>query len=422
MTTPFCKGDILLPRQGLETWSVVACDQFTSDPGYWDRVEALAGDRPSACRIIFPEARLETADFEKTVDSINAAMARYLESGLFRELPDSMVYVERTLLDGSVRRGIVGCLDLTRYDYRAGSRSLIRATEGTVTDRLPPRVRIREKAPLESPHILVLIDDPDRRVVEPLGDRTGGMEPLYDFTLMLGGGRIRGWRMTEEDCAAVTRELARLEDPEVFERKYGLGPEVPPMVYAMGDGNHSLATAKECFRRVAEELGEEAAMAHPARYALVELGNLHDPSLKFEPIHRAVFGVEEGAFLRELESWCVSSSGDQPPQTFRVVTRNGERELAIPHPVRNLTVGSVQDFLDSYTTRRGGRVDYIHGEDEARRLAAEGAVSILLDVMDKSRLFPTVIREGALPRKTFSMGEAQEKRYYLECRRLTPEG
>lgn len=420
MTAAFGKGNILLPREGLEAWSVVACDQFTSDPGYWDRAEALAGDRPSTLRVVFPEARLETADFQRTVEAINAAMSSYLREGVFRELPDSMVYVERTLLDGSVRRGIVGCLDLARYDYRPGAQSLIRATEGTVEDRLPPRVRIREKAPLECPHILVLIDDPDRRVVEPLADRAPGLEPLYDFQLMLGGGRVRGWRLGPEDCARVDRELLRLEDPAVFRERYGLGPEARPMVYAMGDGNHSLAAAKECFRRLTEALGEEAAMAHPARYALVELGNLHDPSLKFEPIHRAVFGVEEGDFLRALADWCAGARGEYPPQSFRVVTRAGERELAIPHPSSYLTVGSVQEFLDRYTARHGGRVDYIHGEEEARRLAAEGAVSILLAAMDKSQLFPTVLLEGALPRKTFSMGEAREKRYYLECRRLTP--
>ena len=420
MGAAFGRGDILLPREGLEEWSVVACDQFTSDPGYWDRAEALAGDRPSSLRIVFPEARLETADFDGTVASIHAAMAAYLREGVFRELPRSMVYVERTLLDGSVRRGLVGCLDLARYDYRAGSGSLIRATEGTVADRLPPRVRIREGAPLESPHILILIDDPERRVVEPQGKRTASLAPLYDFQLMLGGGRLRGWLLDEAGCARVEEELLRLERPEAFREKYGLGPEYPVLAYAVGDGNHSLAAARECFLRLREAVGEEAAMAHPARDALVELGNLHDPSLRFEPVHRAVFGAEAEGFLSALRDWCAAAHGDRPAQRFRVLIGGREEEFSIPRPERSLAVGSVQDFLDEWAPRLGWRLDYIHGEAEARRLAEAGAVSVLLPAMEKSLLFPAVIREGALPRKTFSMGEAQEKRYYLECRRLTP--
>ena len=413
----FYPGEILLPRCDLSRWSVVACDQFTSQPEYWEEVERVAGDAPSAYRMIFPEAYLETVDFEEKIASINGTMQNYLDQGLFAAYPGAMVYVERTLLDGSVRRGILGLLDLEQYDYRKGSGSLVRATEGTVLERIPPRVRIREHAPLETPHILILIDDPEKTVVEPLRQKAPKMQKLYDFELMQGGGNLRGWLIGEAEQQQISGALGALADPEVFAGKYGV-PDTPVLLYAVGDGNHSLAAAKECWTRLKERLSPKEAAVHPARYALVELGNLHDESLKFEAIHRAVFGVEKADFLAALREYAASRSGNGAVQEVTVVTASGEVPLAIPRPDRTLAVGSIQAFLDDYLAGHGGRVDYIHGEDVVRSLAQKGAVGILLPVMEKDDLFRTVILEGALPRKTFSMGEAPEKRYYLECRKI----
>lgn len=413
----FCPGEILLPRCDLSQWSVVACDQFTSQPEYWTEVERIVGDAPSAYRMIFPEAYLDTVDFDEKIASINRTMEEYLRQGLFEAYSDAMIYVERTLLDGSVRRGILGLLDLEEYDYRKGSGSLVRATEGTVLERIPPRVRIREHAPLESPHILVLIDDPGKTVAEPIRSRTPALEKLYDFDLMQGGGNIRGWLLDRKEQQRIQEALAALADPAVFAEKYGVADR-PLLLYAVGDGNHSLATAKECWTRLKSRLTPEEAAVHPARYALVELGNLHDDSLKFEAIHRAVFDVDQGAFLAALREYAASRRGDAPAQTVTVVTAEGRESLTIPHPDRTLAVGSIQAFLDQYLPAVGGKADYIHGEDVVCSLAQKGAVGILLPVMEKGDLFRTVILEGALPRKTFSMGEAPEKRYYLECRKI----
>lgn len=389
-TKTFVPGDILIPKVGLEQWSVVACDQFTSDPAYWQSVEKLAGNSPCALGIIFPEAQLGKVDFDEKIAKINAAMDEYLAGDIFNCYSDSMVYLERTLANGTVRRGIVGLIDLEQYDYSVGSTSPVRATEGTVLDRIPPRVRIRKNASLECPHVMVLLDDPKREIIEPLAARKGELTKLYDFDLMLGGGHAAGYLLQGWDCACITDALAG-------------------KTLAVGDGNHSLATAKECYRQNPTPKN---------RYAMVELCNLHDDSLVFEPIHRAVFDVDAHHLFTRLSLYCGGLQGDAAPQSFTLVTPHGDRVVEIPHPQEALAVGTVQSFLDSYIAENGGIVDYIHGEIEARALVNSGAVAVLLDVMEKSQLLPAVIRDGALPRKTFSMGEAQDKRYYLECRSL----
>lgn len=386
----FVSGDILIPKAGLEQWSVVACDQFTSDPAYWQSVDKLVGGSPSALRIIFPEAYLGKVDFDGKIAQINAAMDDYLARDIFNCYSDSMVYLERTLANGSVRRGIMGLVDLEQYDYSVGSTSPVRATEGTVLDRIPPRVRIRKNASLECPHVMVLLDDPKREIIEPLATRKGELTKLYDFDLMLGGGHGAGYLLQGEDCAHITNALEG-------------------RTLAVGDGNHSLATAKECYRQNPTPQN---------RYAMVELCNLHDDSLVFEPIHRAVFDVDANHLVSELSGYCAELHGDAAPQSFTLVTPQGDKVIEVPHPKEALAVGTVQRFLDSYIATNGGIVDYIHGETEARALVNSGAVAVLLDVMEKSELLPAVIRDGALPRKTFSMGEAQDKRYYLECRKL----
>lgn len=415
-TIGFYPGDVLLPKEGFVNWAVVACDQFTSQPEYWQQVEQQVQGHPSTYQIVFPEAYLDTVDFDQKITSINQNMEQYWNDGVFQEYPDSLVYVERTLKNGAVRKGVVGLLDLERYDFNKGSTSLIRATEGTILDRLPPRIRIRENALLESPHIVVLIDDEQKTILERFHALTKEREMLYDFDLMQNGGHICGYRLTADDAKELQTSLARLADPAYFEKKYGV--EQSPLVFAVGDGNHSLATAKQCYETLKQTLPPEQALQHPARYAMVELNNLHDDSLEFEAIHRAVFDVDAATFLQEILQACQEANGPYPAQQFELVIQGMPQPFTIPHPEHPLTIGSIQQFLDAYVSRHGGKVDYIHGKDVVKSLSGKGAVGILAPCMQKSELFRTVILEGALPRKTFSMGEASDKRYYLECRKI----
>ena len=427
---PFLPADILLPRDcDLKLWSVVACDQYTSQPEYWQRVEERVGRAPSSLRLILPESCLEGPGVETDIMEINNTMTRYLREGRFALYPHSLIYVERTLEGGAVRRGLVGMVDLEQYDYEPGSSAPVRATEGTVLSRIPPRVAVRKNAPIELPHAMLLADDPERTVIEPVSSRTGELEQLYDFELMEGGGHLRGWLLDEREERRVAGALAALAEPAAFRARYGLGEEVPVLLFAVGDGNHSLATAKECYERQKRVTPREQWDTLPARYALCELVNLHDPALKFEPIHRVVFGVEPEELLQALRAARDAgelSGGDGPAHpllyAYRGSGETGERGcIHVNHPAARLPAGTLQTFLDGFLSAHpGARVDYIHGGDVALRLA-EGrsdAVAFLLPDMDKESLFPTVIHDGALPRKTFSMGRAQDKRFYLEARRI----
>ena len=422
--SPFRPADILLPRDcDLSLWSVVACDQYTSQPEYWQRVEERVGRAPSALRLILPESCLEGPDVETDIMEINTTMSRYLREGRFQEYPDSLFYVERTLDSGAVRRGLIGMVDLEQYDYEPGSDAPIRATEGTVLSRIPPRVAVRKNAPIELPHVMLLADDPDRTVIEPLSEHTDEMEPLYDFELMERGGHLRGWRLTREQKEQVHTALSALADPAAFRNRYHLVEDLPVLLFAVGDGNHSLATAKECYERAKKLTPPDQWDRLPARYALVELVNLHDDSLEFEPIHRVVFGVEPEALLEALADFYPNLiQGRGVGHVFSYVASRWSRgELTVPHPRQQLPVGTLQTFLDDYLAGRpGARVDYVHGADVAQRLALErkDAVAFLLPPMGKEELFPTVIHDGVLPRKTFSMGEAHDKRFYLEARRI----
>ena len=419
---PFRPADILLPRDcDLSLWSVVACDQYTSQPEYWQRVEERVGRAPSALRLILPESCLEGPDVETDIMEINTTMSRYLREGRFQEYPDSIFYVERTLDSGAVRRGLIGMVDLEQYDYEPGSGAPIRATEGTVLSRIPPRVAVRKNAPIELPHVMLLADDPDRTVIEPLSERTGEMEPLYDFELMEQGGHLRGWRLTGEQKEQVHTALAALADPAAFRNRYHLVEDLPVLLFAVGDGNHSLATAKECYERQKRLTPPEHWANLPARYALVELDNLHDASLEFEPIHRLVFGAKPEELLSALvEYYPGARRGDGTGHKLAYVYGETQGLVSVPDPAAQLPVGTLQNFLDWYLARhKGVRVDYIHGEDVVRKLAAQpDTVGFLLPAMGKEELFPTVIRDGVLPRKTFSMGEAHDKRFYLEARRI----
>ena len=417
---PFKPADILLPQNcDYDKWSVVACDQYTSQPEYWERVARTVGGAPSALHLILPESSLEGPSVEQDIAEINLTMAQYLRGGQFRELPDSLFYVERTLAGGKVRRGLVGMIDLEEYDYEPGSSALIRATEGTVMQRIPPRVKVRKNAPIELPHVLLLADDPERTVIEPLSGQTGVMEPLYDFELMEGGGHLRGWRLSGAQTGHVAAALSALAEPGSFAARYGAAGR-PVMLFAVGDGNHSLATAKECYERQKDLCGPEQARMLPARYALAELTNLHDDSLEFEPIHRVVFGVDPKRLLDGLlAAYPGAHLGSGAGHVIEFVHSRGMGKLTVPDPSAQLPVGTLQSFLDRWLADNGGRVDYIHGDDVARGFGLqEGNIAFLLPAMEKERLFPTVIFDGVLPRKTFSMGHANDKRFYLEARRI----
>lgn len=430
--------EVFLPAAGvdLNRWAVIACDQFTSQPEYWHQVETLVGSAPSTLNLVFPEVYLEDPQPEKRIEQIQSAMRSYLAQNILQS-SEGMIYVERTT-HGKTRRGLVLALDLERYDFSKGSQSLIRATEGTIIERLPPRIKIREGAPLELPHILVLIDDPQCTVIEPLASQKTDLQPVYDFELMLGSGHLAGWRVANPALEMqVVQALEALAVPQSFAAKYGLSEGQQVLLFAMGDGNHSLATAKAIWEKIKAQAGDAALAAdHPARYALVEIENVHDAALAFEPIHRVLFGVSQD-LLAALSSYFGALYSYEPAanaeamveavdhangqsQAFGVVTPHGCGVARISTPPTNLAVGTLQAFLDAYLKMGGAeKIDYVHGEDVVKTLGAQpGNASFYLPAMSKGDLFKTVILDGALPRKTFSMGEAEEKRFYVEARKI----
>lgn len=406
MNQIFRPARMLLPGAvDMTKWSVVACDQYTSQPDYWARVEQTVGDAPSTLHLMLPEIYLEAEDVEARIAAIRMAMETYLQTGVLTESDEAYIYVERVLSGGRVRRGLVGVVDLEAYDYNAGSTSAVRATEGTILSRIPPRVKVRQGAKLEMPHIMLLIDDPQNSVIGVAAREKANLQQAYDFDLMEGGGHISGWFVAGDTCRRI------LDGLDVLSEK-------SPMAFAVGDGNHSLATAKACYENLKAEIGAEAAKRHPARWALCEVVNLHDASLEFEPIHRAVFDADANALFTALRTGLGLEKGGNGGQTVTFVTAEEETAYTITRPCAKLAVGSVQKALDTFLETNGGRVDYIHGADTVRELAADGAVGLLLPAMDKAELFPSVLSDGALPRKTFSMGEANEKRFYLELRKI----
>ena len=414
-------ADVLLPsREVIEqgVWATIACDQFTSEPAYWQEAQTLVGDRPSTLHLMLPEVYLEQASTR--LPNIHTAMQRALDEQLTLH-PDSMIAVERTQSDGFVRHGLVAQIDLECYDYKKGATSLIRATEGTVLERIPPRVAVRRDATIELPHVMLLIDDPQGTVLEPLFESSAKNERAvaYDCDLMLGGGHIHGSFLTEQQQQAVQTALDALITPDAIQARYG-DSSLPPLLFAVGDGNHSLASAKAAYEEVKEAIGEQAAATHPARYALIEIVNLHDAALRFEPIYRVLFRVDPDDVLCGLRDYAAAQNGIAAPQTVRCVGGFEPCDITIDRPVQQLTVGTLQAFLDDYLTKHPeASVDYIHGEDSVHSLAATpDAIGFLFDGMEKSQLFRTVIYDGALPRKTFSMGHARDKRYYMECRKI----
>ncbi len=402
----FQSANILLPNVAeMNQWAVIACDQFSSQPEYWHRVRTFAGSAPSTVNLILPECDLE-GDYSGKVAAINETMLSYMQQGIFKEYPDAFIYVERTLLSGKIRRGVVGAVDLEAYDYIPGTQSGVRATEKTVLERIPPRQRIRENASLELPHVLLLCDDPEQQLLGSID--VASLPVAYDFDLMEGGGHITG-RLISGDAAESFRNAIAAYEANC-EKKFA--PNAP-VYYAVGDGNHSLATAKSCFEALKAAEPNKDFSNHCARYALVELENIHDESQEFEPIHRVIFRTDPAAMLREMEATICAPDGE--PIRWYAGKDSGVIHLKLAPG--QLSIAVLQAFLDDYLSRNPGEIDYIHGDADTRNLAsAENAIGFLLPAMEKSGLFPGIIADGVLPRKTFSMGHAQEKRYYLEAK------
>ena len=422
----FTAADILLPAAGvpLDPWACIAVDQFTSQPEYWQRAEHLADGKPSTLHIVLPEAYLGTPQEAERLESIRRTMEEYRKTVLTRKV-HGYVYVERTQMDGTVRQGLVGAVDLDAYDYAKGSKPAIRPSESTVVERIPPRLKVRRGATLETPHVMMLADDADCTLIEPIGLMKNQLPPLYDGELMLGGGHLRGWAVEDPALiAGIDAALAALADPAAFARRWPAAKGQQPMVLAVGDGNHSLATAKAYWEELKPTLSEEQRRTHPARWCLAEVCNVHSPAIEIEPIHRVVFGVGAKELYAALDAWDQQqgSSTTMSDQRLRLADAHGESAVALANPPAPLTVGSVEAFLaDFLPAHPGVTVDYIHGESTALALAsdpAKPATAILLPDFAKADLFKGVVLGGVLPRKTFSMGPAEEKRYYIECRRL----
>ena len=412
MMNAFLPANILIPQvDSMEKWAVIACDQFTSDPAYWARVAETVGNAPSTLRLILPEAELGTPQEAAHTEQINRTMEAYLESGLFQTYENAFVYVERTLQNGSVRKGLVGMVDLEAYDYTPGSTSAVRATERTVTERIPPRQRVRRNASLELPHILLLCDDDRKTLIEPLSAGRDRLPKLYEFDLMEGGGHIAGYLVAGKEAEDFEARLTAYTAacPEKYRDLPGT-----PLVFAVGDGNHSLATAKSCYEELKARNPGVDLSRHPARFALVELENIHDAAQNFEPIHRVVTETDPEALRKALESWCA-------PGGYPVCWFAGDKTgtVYLDRSRSQLEVGVLQQFLDEYLAAHPGKIDYIHGDEDLKHLAAQDrAIGFLLPAMAKGQLFRGVMADGALPRKTFSMGHAREKRYYLEGRKI----
>ncbi len=418
--TTFLPGEILLPAPDVDLprWSVIACDQFTSESAYWDNLDRLVGKSPSTLRMIFPEAYLGIRPLEAERRRIHTAMARYLEQGVVCAAPgNAYIYVERETSSG-LRAGLVGLLDLEDYAYDAQAETKVRSTEGTVPERLPPRVAIREGAPLELPHVMLFLDDPEGTVIEPLAGRSAA-EAVYDFDLIHGGGHIRGWRISGAEAKAVSRAIGALGEPEVLAKKYGAAP-AHPVLFAVGDGNHSLAAAKAYWEKLKKSLPAAELAGHPARYSLVELVNIHEAAVTFEPIHRVLFSTQSAGFLEELEALCrrLERSGGTV-HTLKGISQGKSRVLTATGLTLGEVIGAVEAFCQEYIQVHGGTLDYIHGDEAAAALAERpGCAGVLLPAMDKGELFPSILRSGPFPRKSFSVGEPQDKRYYLESRRI----
>ncbi len=401
----FYPADILLPEKGvdMQKYSVIACDQYTSEHEYWQQVDKIAEGVPSTINLILPESRLDRKN--EFIDKINQNMLDY-EQNILKPIPNVFMYVQRTLpSNGRIRHGIVGCIDLEDYDYNKGSTSAVRATEGTVLSRIPPRVEIRQNASVELPHVMLFCDDPEDKLISPLADAADKLPKAYEFDLMMNGGRICGYIVDGEQAQALSDRL----DEYAADRE---------LVFAVGDGNHSLATAKACYEKLKEQYGD-AALQMRARYALCELVNIHSDAIEFEPIYRHMANIDPGDFI-DFVSANATVSIDGGEFAYDYYTDEESGRFYICSPSASLPVGEIQNLLDEYVKKHPEcEVDYIHGKDSLIKLAEnEHCMGLIFDGMKKEELFSSVAADGSLPRKTFSMGEADDKRFYLEARKI----
>ena len=435
--------EIYLPKDGIDLtkWSVVACDQYTSQPDYWDGVTAFVWDAPSTLKLTFPEIYLNDADKEQRIANITQNMINYEAQGILENKWLWFIYLDRETSHVRSRKWLIMALDLEKYDFNKWSQTLIRATEWTIIDRLPPRIKIRENALFEFPHIMVLIDDPEKKVIEPLANNTDKFKKMYDFDLMMDGWHIAWYQITDEESInGIISWLTSLADKETFKNKYWVGDDLWVLLFAMWDWNHSFATAKAIWEEKKKNLSEEERQNHPARFAIVEINNVHDNWITFEPIHRVLFNVDHEHLANEMvkyfrEVWSDVeithfSSKEELKENLKESTpdmhycrwanEDNYAIIGIKNPRLNLEVWNMQAFLDTYLKNNPQvTIDYVHWEDVTEELwRKKWNQCFLFPIMDKSDFFKTVVVDGALPRKTFSMWEAEEKRFYLEARKI----
>lgn len=430
--------EILLPNDkvDLEKWSVVACDQFTSQKEYWEETKKIVGFEPSTLNLILPEVYLDSEDEQNRIQNIHETMNQYVEKETLRSCGKGFVLVERGINKTYARNGLVVEIDLETYEYKKGEHSLIRPTEMTVEERIPPRLRVRQNASLEIPHIMLLIDDPSKCIIEPLIDKKDSFQKLYEFELMQGGGSIAGWFLPEGELTdKIMAQIEGLAKESEFKSKYNLSEEYPLLNLAVGDGNHSMATAKAAWENIKKTLTPEQQEMHPARYCLCEIVNIHDASLEIEPIHRVLFQANQNDLLEKAKSYfglqgsefvVKELTGYEKPKNnpnehnFTICSNEKYMSIVIKNPTAGIAVASIQSFLDQYlASHKESKIDYIHGEDVVTRLGMQdGNIGIFLPDVSKEDLFIGVIKDGVLPRKTFSMGEANEKRYYMESKKI----
>ena len=400
MSQLFCKSNILLPKPeiDLHKWAVIACDQFTAQKDFWEEVSQVVGDAPSTFHLIFPEAWLNTVDEKNQTEKINKTMHQYVAADLFTTVEDSFIYVKRRLKNGAVRHGIVGAIDLDAYITEEGAASKLRATERIIPARLPARVEIRRGAVLETPHVLLLIDDPSMEIIEPLAENES-LEKLYDFPLMQGAGHLEGFRLHGEIADKVSQKLEAL-----------------PIVL-VGDGNHSLVAAKMAWETISQNLSPEEKKRHPARFALVELGNVHDPSLEIEPIHRIVFEADHSLVDTFIHSSPHVTQGETSGHVFHCLSGDTQGSFTITDLSIGQAIDLLQEFLDQQASHHGLEIDYIHGDTELASLAAsQKSLAFFMPPIEKSMIFQSVLDSGVFPKKSFSMGDGLDKRHYLESR------
>ncbi len=419
--TGFSKGDILVPKvENMTAWSVIACDQFTSQPKYWHDVETFVKTKPSTFNMIVPEINFDSEDLDQHIASVNRAMRTYLRRHLFYEVND-YIYTRRVLSNGKIRHGLIGLVDLEQYEFHPASRTTVRATEGVIQNRIEPRLLARDLSPMEVSHTMLLIDDRENTIFPFLEDGLEQMQPLYSFDLMKDSGSISGYLVTPQQSDRIDIALTALATQEAMKEKYGI-TDKGIFVYAVGDGNNSLATAKLHYENLKRTLSPQKLKNHPARYTMAEIVNLHDNSFDFEPINRVVFGVDTLNFLHQLSKvHHISFSPMEGQQYFDCIIGDETKRIWIADPTSNVVTGTVQNFIDHYIRNFSGKVDYVHGEAIVRQLAAQvDNIGILFPSIPKESLFETILIDGILPRKTFSMGQAGDKRFYLECRKIKP--